>query len=271
MKIPFSKYHGTGNDFILVDNRKLIFNDSDFSLIKKLCDRRFGIGADGLMLLNVTPQAGISDFEMVYYNADGNIGSMCGNGGRCMAAFARRLGLIKDETAFHAADGMHHARVEQYDDKNFSANVFLKMNDVSGIEEKNNALIVDTGSPHYVTFVDDPQKINVVEEGRKLRYSSPFSKEGINVNFISLMNDIIHIRTYERGVEDETLSCGTGAVASVLAAARKGLLNGKTNCRLKTQGGELNVHFEKVLKGFENIFLEGPATFVFDGDIDAGF
>ena len=213
------------------------------------------------MLLKHSSQC---DFEMIYYNADGNRGSMCGNGGRCIAAFAKRLGIIKTETAFLAADGVHHARIEKYDEKKFNANVFLKMIDVNMIEEEKDFLFLDTGSPHVVKFVDDTEKINIISEGRKIRNSDRFREKGVNVNFISFENDIIKIRSYERGVEDETLSCGTGAVASVLAAANKGMLNGKMHCKLFTQGGELHVHFDKTEKGFENIFLEGIVGFVFE-------
>lgn len=263
--MKFSKYEGTGNDFIIIDNRSKVFNTGNFSLIEKLCNRRFGIGADGLMLLNSSAH---SDFEMLYYNGDGKLSSMCGNGGRCIAAFAKRLGIIKTGTAFNAADGIHHARIEKYNEANFSANVFLKMNDVLKIENENDYSVLDTGSPHYVKFVDNPDKTDVVAEGRKIRYSNRFSEKGINVNFISFKNNQVQIRSYERGVEDETLSCGTGAVAAVLAVAQRGLLNGKMHCGLITKGGELVVHFEKSNRGFENIFLEGPATFVFDGEIE---
>lgn len=267
MKFSFSKYHGTGNDFIIIDNRKNIFVAPKKAalLIKKLCDRRFGIGADGLILLNASDKF---DFRMDYFNADGNIGSMCGNGGRCIAAFAKRFGIINTETAFDAADGVHHARIDKYHPENFSANVFLKMNDVREIEQNPDFTFIDTGSPHYVRFVDTPDSINIIEEGRKIRYSDRFRQHGVNVNFISFKNDTLHIRTYERGVEDETLSCGTGAVAAVLAAADKGLLNDKMHFNLVTKGGNLVVHFEKLNSGYENIFLEGQATFVFEGELN---
>lgn len=265
MKLKFSKYEGTGNDFIIIDNRNRIFDPNNLILIKKLCDRRFGIGADGLMLLNMDLKY---DFQMEYFNADGNVGSMCGNGGRCLAAYAKRLGIINTETVFNAIDGIHHARVEKYDNMTCNATVFLKMSDVNKVETGNDYFFIDTGSPHYIKFVNDPDIINVVEEGRKIRYNERFSNAGTNVNFITYNNNTLFIRTYERGVEDETLSCGTGAVAAVLATAYKGLLANKTHCMLSTKGGMLTVHFEKINNGFENIFLEGPATFVFDGEIE---
>jgi len=265
MHLHFSKYEGTGNDFIIIDNRNKIFDGKNFSLIQKLCDRRFGIGADGLLLLNTSEKY---NYNMEYFNSDGKLGSMCGNGGRCLAAFAKRLGVINDGAIFDAIDGVHYARIEMYDDKNFNAMVNLKMNNVNGIERGSDYYYLDTGSPHYIKFVDDPEKVDVITEGRKIRYNDRFSKQGTNVNFINFKNENIYIRTYERGVEDETLSCGTGAVAAVLAVADKGLLNGKKKGALVTKGGNLAVSFEKINDGFENVFLEGPATFVFDGEIE---
>jgi diaminopimelate epimerase len=264
MKIKFFKYQGTGNDFIIIDNRNKIFV-ANFFLIKKLCDRRFGIGADGLLLLNASEKY---DYHMDYFNADGIIGSMCGNGGRCLAAFAKRMGIINNEAVFDAIDGLHNARIDKYDEKSFSANVFLKMNNVKDIEQGENYTFIDTGSPHYIKIVNDPDEEEIVSEGRKIRYNERFRDLGTNVNFISIKNDVLRIRTYERGVEDETLSCGTGAVASVLAVAKKGLLSDKLKCKLITKGGDLIVHFEKTDNGFENIFLEGAATFVFEGEIE---
>ncbi len=265
MHLHFSKYEGTGNDFIIIDNREKIFSAKNFSLIQKLCDRRFGIGADGLLLLNTSEKY---NYNMEYFNSDGNLGSMCGNGGRCLAAFAKRVGLIHEGAIFDATDGIHYARVETYDDKNFNAIVNLKMNNVNGIEKGNDYYYLNTGSPHYIRFVDDPEKVDVIPEGRKIRYNERFKEQGTNVNFISFKNENIYIRTYERGVEDETLSCGTGAVAAVLAVADKGLLNEKKKGSLITKGGNLTVSFEKINDGFENVFLEGPATFVFDGEIE---
>lgn len=265
MQISFSKYEGTGNDFIIIDNRNKIFDANNFLLIRKLCNRRFGIGADGLMLLNSSYKY---NYNMEYFNADGKPGSMCGNGARCLAAFAKRLKLIHEGAIFDASDGIHYARIEVYNEKNFNALVNLKMNNVKDIERGNDYSFLNTGSPHYVTFVSDPDKVDVITDGRKIRYSGRFHETGTNVSFISIKNGDIYIRTYERGVEDETLSCGTGAVAAVLAAAEKNLLNGKNKCQLITKGGTLAVSFEKTDSGFENVFLEGPATFVFDGIIE---
>ncbi|MEO5571768.1 MAG: diaminopimelate epimerase [Bacteroidia bacterium] len=266
MNLSFSKYEGTGNDFIIIDNRNKVFNSKNFSLIQKLCNRRFGIGADGLLLLNTSEKY---NYNMEYFNADGNLGSMCGNGGRCLAAFAKRLGLINEGVIFDAIDGIHYARIETFDEKNFNAIVNLKMNNVKDIERGEGYSYLNTGSPHYITFVDDPDKTDVIAEGRKIRYSERFRTEGTNVNFICFKNENIYIRTYERGVEDETLSCGTGAVAAVLAVADRGFLNEKKSS-LITKGGNLSVSFEKTNGGYENVFLEGPATFVFDGEIEVG-
>lgn len=261
MQFNFSKYEGTGNDFIVADNRSGAYNNLGAQVIKKLCDRRFGIGADGLLLLN---HSDTRDYYMAYYNADGNVGSMCGNGGRCLAAFAKRVGAIISQTVFDAYDGLHEARIENYDTEKLSATVFLRMNDVHEIEHGDNYYFLDTGSPHYVVFVNDPDKTDVVAAGKAIRYNNRFKEKGTNVNFISFANDVVRIRTYERGVEDETLSCGTGAVASVLVAAEAGFLKG-TSGTLQTNGGKLRVHFEKTATGYKNIFLEGPATFVYDG------
>jgi diaminopimelate epimerase len=265
MLLHFSKYEGTGNDFIIVDNRDKIFDAKNFSMIQKLCNRRFGIGADGLLLLNRSEKY---NYNMEYFNADGKPGSMCGNGGRCLAAFARRAGIITAEAVFDAIDGIHYATIKKFDVKNFNAIVKLKMNDVKNIERGEGFFYLNTGSPHYVKFVEDPDKTDVIAEGKKIRNNDRFREQGTNVNFITVKNDKIYIRTYERGVENETLSCGTGAVASVLAVADKGLLNEKAEGLLITKGGNLTVHFEKKEGGFENVFLEGAATFVYDGKIE---
>lgn len=272
MLLHFSKYQGTGNDFILIDNR-----DGKISLsaeqVRLLCDRHFGIGADGLMLLEYAfhdhagePAAKRNDvdFRMIYYNSDGNESSMCGNGGRCITAFAQRLGLVKNEARFIAVDGLHEARIS-------GDIVSLKMNDVRHVETGDHYFYLNTGSPHYVTFASDVQHLDVNAEGRKIRYSERFAEEGTNVNFIEKQDDALYVRTYERGVENETLSCGTGVTASALVAAMKGLSTGKNNCQVKTPGGSLNVKFDKVLENnFYNIWLEGPAVFVFEGQAETG-
>lgn len=259
MKIRFEKYQGAGNDFVLLDNRENIYDKITNSQVKKICTRHFGIGADGLMLLN--KKEGY-DFEMVYFNADGNEGSMCGNGGRCIVQFASSLGLKKSEYSFLATDGIHKAEIDL--DKEIS----LKMNDVNNIEFSLDHYVLNTGSPHYVKFVKDLTNFDVVDEGRKIRYSKPFAEKGINVNFVEMLHeDEIFVRTYERGVEDETLSCGTGVTASALVAAHND--NGFNRVEVKTKGGNLNVEFEKKSEQeFENIWLSGPATFVFSGEIE---
>lgn len=258
MKLHFFKYQGTGNDFVLLDNRdKSILLTQE--QIKFLCDRRFGVGADGLMLLET--EAGY-DFKMVYFNSDGNESSMCGNGGRCLMAFAHRLGVVTEKARFIATDGPHEAIILE------DGTVSLKMQDVKGIEKGSDFFFLNTGSPHYVTIVDALQDINVKEEGRKVRYNERFALQGTNVNFIEKKEDTLFVRTYERGVEDETLSCGTGVTAAALVAAVNGLATGKNQCRISTPGGSLNVKFDKVLENtFYNIWLEGPATFVYEGDI----
>ncbi len=251
------KYQGTGNDFVLIDNRKqdvLLTKEN----IKWLCDRRFGIGADGLMLLEF--QEGV-DFKMVYYNSDGNESSMCGNGGRCITAFAKRLGIIENSAKFMAIDGMHDAKIKD-------EFVSLKMNDVKQIETGENYYYLNTGSPHYVKFVDDIDALDVYTEGKNIRYNERFIAEGTNVNFIQKKEQELVVRTYERGVEDETLSCGTGVTAAALVAALTGNSSTKNNCSIKTLGGNLNVTFEKVLENnFYNIWLEGLAVFVFNTSI----
>ena len=258
MLLHFYKYQGTGNDFILIDNRK---NEIDLTgeQIKFLCDRRFGIGADGLMLLELEPGA---DFKMVYFNSDGNESSMCGNGGRCISAFANKLGVINDRAKFIAIDGIHDAVIHE-------GFVSLKMNDVKSIEKTDDYFFLNTGSPHYVKFVEDVNHFDVFEEGKKIRYNDRFAAEGTNVNFIEKKEDSVFVRTYERGVENETLICGTGVTASALVAAINGVSSGKNYCKVSTLGGELRVKFDKVLESnFYNIWLEGPAEFVFEGNIE---
>jgi diaminopimelate epimerase len=267
MKLLFNKYQGTGNDFILIDNRKEIFNGNK-ELIKNLCDRRFGIGADGLILLNKSEG---DQLEMIYYNSDGNESTMCGNGGRCFVAFAKRLGMITKSTLFNAIDGMHQAAIIQegeIDKKQAVMNVKLGMKNVNDIEQGSDYIFMDTGSPHYVLKVEDVSKINVVEEGRKIRYNDRFKDNGTNVNFIQMKDNCLMVRTYERGVEDETLSCGTGVTAAALAADCWNLFNTEGLYKINTMGGELMVHYRRVGNNFEDVYLEGPATFVFEGVIE---
>ncbi len=257
--ITFYKYQGTGNDFIMIDNRDKKFSP-DFRTIKKLCDRRFGIGADGLILLeNVKGY----DFSMVYFNSDGNESTMCGNGGRCIVAFASFLGVIRNSTKFIAIDGEHQASIFE------NGIVSLKMKDVSEIEKSANDFILDTGSPHFIRFVDNVSDVDIFTEGRKIRRSERFAANGINVNFVELRNGILNVRTYERGVEDETLSCGTGVTASALAVASAGLVNGKEECSITVPGGSLKVKYKLHKENsYTDVWLEGPAQFVFNGEIE---
>src|SRR4029078_5042001 len=259
MKIEFHKYQGTGNDFILLDNRENIYGGISAKHIHFLCNRHFGIGADGLMMLN--NRQGF-DFEMKYFNADGNEGSMCGNGARCVLKFASKLGIKKDKYHFIDADGVHEAEID------LNGEVRLKMKDVKGAEFSYTHYILDTGSPHYVKPVADAMQVDVVNEGRSIRNSKEFAEEGINVNFVETLNDdTIYVRTYERGVEDETLSCGTGVTAAALISAHND--NGFNRVEVKTSGGKLSVEFEKVSeKEFKNIWLVGPAEFVYKGEIN---
>lgn len=259
MKFIFDKYQSTGNDFILLDNRQSTYDQITTEQVKKMCDRHFGIGADGLMLLN--NKKGF-DFEMIYYNADGIEGSLCGNGGRSITQFANKLGIKKKEYLFSATDGNHKAVID------FDKKVKLQMSDVKKMEFSLDHYVLNTGSPHYVKYVNGIQEIAVVEEGRKIRNSKDFAEKGINVNFVEkLGKDTIYVRTYERGVEDETLSCGTGLTASALVSAHNE--NGFNRVEVKTKGGNLSVEFDKKSDTeFVDIWLCGPATFVFSGEIE---
>ena len=258
MQITFYKYHGTGNDFILIDNRKLKVK-LNTKQIAHLCHRRFGIGADGLMLLQ--NKKGF-DFEMVYYNSDGNESSLCGNGSRCMTAFAKSIGVMKkDKAKFLATDGEHEAEIKK-------DIISLHMNDVKKIETHSDYYYLSTGSPHYVKFTSGVKSTDIISEGRSIRYSDRFKKDGVNVNFAEKNGKGIFVRTYERGVENETLSCGTGVTACALASAVKGISTAENSCKISTLGGELTVHFRRG-KGnsFSDIWLEGPAAFVFKGEV----
>jgi diaminopimelate epimerase len=258
MRLHFYKYQGTGNDFVIFDNRdkKLEFTKEQVAF---LCHRRFGIGADGLMLLN--PHTAY-DFEMKYYNADGAESTMCGNGGRCLVKFAAEMGIIRSEYQFIAIDGEHKASIETNGD------VSLKMNDVATVQAENNRYILNTGSPHYVEVTENVMELDVFEKGRSIRYSDEFKKEGINVNFVEETEspDTIIVRTYERGVEDETYSCGTGVTAAALVSNHNE--NGYNFVNVKTKGGLLGVEYEITENGFTNIHLIGPASKVFEGDIE---
>ncbi len=257
--ITFSKYQGAGNDFILIDNRDLAIKKAPKELISKLCDRRFGIGGDGVMLLQ--KKEGF-DFEMIYFNADGRPGSMCGNGGRCMVAFARQLGIIKNETTFLAVDGSHYAKISEN-----GTWVSLQMVEVNSIKKDGEAFVLNTGSPHYIACTSNLNQKDVYAEGKKIRYSSNYTNEGINVNFVEDFGDHYFVRTYERGVEDETYACGTGATAVAMAMAEQKGQTGEINTAIAVLGGRLNVRFNYDGKTFTKVFLEGPAELVFKGEI----
>jgi diaminopimelate epimerase len=257
MKITFYKYQGTGNDFVIIDNRKGEIELTK-AQVKFLCDRRFGVGADGLMLLNTIPGY---DFEMKYYNSDGREGTMCGNGGRCLVKFANDMGLRKTEYRFKAIDGEHEADIDN------DGWVSLKMQDVNKVEHNRGDAILNTGSPHYVKTVNEIKGLNVYKEGREIRYNKTYEKEGINVNFVEQEDDRIFVRTYERGVEDETFSCGTGVTAAAVVSAHND--KGFNRVEVETLGGRLAVEFDKIDdQHFNNIWLCGPAEFIFRGEIE---
>ncbi len=254
MEFTFYKYQGTGNDFVIIDNREEFFPKENIELVAKICDRRFGVGADGLLLLEKHPTA---DFKMVYFNSDGNLSSMCGNGGRCIAHFAKFLGIISEKTTFEAVDGLHEATVK-------NDWVSLKMNDVETINVSENYTFLNTGSPHHVEMVSQLADFDVFNNGSTIR-NKIYGKEGANVNFVEQQDDaIFSVRTFERGVEDETLSCGTGVTAVAIAMFHIGKTT-HNNITLKTPGGQLQVRFQKIDSQYKNVYLEGPATQVFKG------
>jgi diaminopimelate epimerase len=254
----FNKYHGAGNDFIIIDNRNNVFNPENTVLIKKLCDRRFGIGADGLILIEKDPE---HDFKMVYFNSDGNESTMCGNGGRCASDFAVRLGIAGKKLSFRAVDGIHKAVYE-------NGIIRLRMNDINETKLIRGNYFLNTGSPHYVIFTSDLDNYDVFNNGRKIRWSNDFKPGGTNVNFVQVEENGIYVRSYERGVEDETLSCGTGVTASAIVSVLAGHF-GTSPVNVRTRGGNLSVEFNIMEEGkITNIWLCGPATFVFKGEID---
>lgn len=259
MQIQFYKYQGAGNDFVIMDNRNNTYDTLTRKQVAFLCDRRFGIGGDGLMLLNTHPDY---DFEMKYYNSDGRESSMCGNGGRCLVKFANDRGIKKDAYTFLAVDGEHEASIHS------DGIVALKMNDVTEIKNEHGDFILNTGSPHYVHLTSDVMHLNVFTKGREIRYNKEFAKEGINVNFVEQLEepDKIIVRTYERGVEDETLSCGTGVTAAALVCYHNE--TGFNRVEVKTKGGLLSVEYDKNGSEFKNIWLNGPAIRVFEGTLE---
>lgn len=268
MNIRFFKYQGAGNDFIVIDNRAEVFPENNENLVNKLCNRRFGIGADGLMLLN---KHASYDFEMKYYNADGKIGTMCGNGGRCMVAFAKKLEIFDNKTDFLASDGHHYA--EYFSD---SRRVKLGMIAVNEVQNWNllsafEGYFLQTGSPHLVIEVENLKDFDVFSEGEKLRHHPDFAPiGGTNVNFVEKKPGHDHayaLRTFERGVEDETYACGTGATAAAIAMIYKQGKTGTFQIPVEVLGGELTLYFDYDGNVFKDVYLEGPAEFVFEGTI----
>lgn len=259
MTFNFYKYQGTGNDFVILDNRQNTFPKNDTKFINHICDRRFGIGADGLMLLE--NQDGY-DFKMVYYNSDGNESTMCGNGGRCLVAFAKKIGIIEKEATFIAVDGPHYAKISH------DNIVSLQMIDVKEVKKQADYTFLNTGSPHHIQQVNNIDTFDVKNIGAQIRYSDLYGQAGCNINFVEKINDNeFRLRTYERGVEDETLSCGTGATAAAIAMYHNKVADKKT-VDLFVQGGRLRVTFDTDKNGYKNVFLIGPATFVFEGSIE---
>jgi len=261
MLVHFSKYHGTGNDFVMIDGRDLDTSFFDTKLIRTICDRRFGIGGDGLIILEESKQF---DFTMRYFNADGREGTMCGNGGRCITAFANRLGISSTKSNFEGIDGPHEASILN------NGEIRLKLLDVGGIGRLEDGYLLDTGSPHFVKFVTKLKLIDMEREGTEIRHQSRFGKSGVNVNFVEQGSapHKITVRTFERGVEGETWSCGTGVAAAAITAS----FHSKTDIssyQVLTRGGELNVSFKsQENQQFTEIYLTGPASHVYDGTID---
>tara|TARA_B100001109_G_scaffold30458_1_gene23854 strand:+ start:754 stop:1533 length:780 start_codon:yes stop_codon:yes gene_type:complete len=257
MKIKFQKYQGTGNDFIIINNNKLNFPELDSDLIKKLCSRKFGVGSDGLILINPSKN---TDFEMIYFNSDGKLGSLCGNGARCSVMFGYENKIIHSKTIFSSCQGNHKATI-------INNNIFLNMLDVDDLQLYKNDILLNTGSPHYVKIVQDLENYDVLHNGKKIRNSPDFKSNGINVNFVQkISEDTFKVRTYERGVENETLSCGTGATASAIAMNFLKKTNSE-KIKIKTIGGDLNVKFNTNNKSYKNIELSGHVSKVFNGEI----
>lgn len=254
MQIPFDKFQAAGNDFVVIDNRKDFFSKEQ-SIIEKICDRKFGIGSDGLILIEESEE---SEFSMVFYNPDGSQ-SLCGNGCRAAIRFAESLNLAIDKTTFTAFDGIHRGVIKGH-------TINLQMANVQNGREIEGGIFLDTGSPHFVLFDDNVQQVDVLNEGRRWRNSGLFGEGGANINFVEIKDqNTLFVRTYERGVENETLSCGTGVTASALAASLKGC---QSPTSINTKGGLLEVSFSSNHNGYENVWLEGPAEHVFSGTLD---
>lgn len=261
MNLNFFKYQGAGNDFILIDHTSGPLQDIDNKAVERLCDRRFGIGADGLMFLTKHENY---DFEMHYYNADGNLGSMCGNGGRCIVAFAKQLGIIQEKANFLAVDGPHYARISENGEW-----VDLQMIDVEEISMDGTAYVLNTGSPHYVALQSDLKNFDVFGAGKSIRYNDTYKAAGINVNFVQDMGSHLFVRTYERGVENETYACGTGVTAVAMAMAKHKQQTGHIKTEIKVLGGDIKIEFDYNGKRFTNVFLCGPAKLVFEGQVES--
>jgi diaminopimelate epimerase len=259
MTLFFSKYQGTGNDFIIIDNRNQTFSQAE-EVIHFLCHRQLGVGADGLMLISNHETL---DFSMKYFNADGKEGSMCGNGGRCISAYYYNIIAPKKHLTFHAFDGEHHAEI--IETKKNQTSISLQLSDVENIKNISDGFLLNTGSPHFVKFVENVEAIDVRVLGKELRYRDLFSPQGVNVDFVEFRNDKLYVRTYERGVEDETLSCGTGVTASAIAAS---FIKDVSEFDIITRGGNLQVSFQKNEDSFSNIWLTGLATFIYSGQIE---
>ena len=260
MNLDFFKYHGAGNDFIIIDNRKGCFpKENRTDLIKSLCHRKFGIGSDGLILLDNDEE---HDFYMDFYNPDGSQ-SFCGNGSRCVVMFAAHLGIVQKECVFRSIHGVNRAEI--CDD----LNIKLQMFDVKNLEISDDFHFMNTGSPHYNVFVENVENTDLVTFARQIRYNDRFKEQGTNVNIISKNDNGIKIRTYERGVEDETWACGTGATACAISYAVINDLNGNNEVKVETKGGLLAISFKtEDLKHFTSIYLTGPAVFIFKGNMD---
>jgi len=263
MLVHFSKYHGTGNDFVMVDGRELDTTFFDQSFIQSICHRRFGIGADGLIVVEKSEGY---DFTMKYFNADGKEGSMCGNGGRCIAAFAHQLGIAGTETTFEGIDGIHFASILPDGD------IRLKLSDVTGIHKLEDGYLLDTGSPHFVKYVLNLDQIEMELEGKEIRHQSRFGEKGVNVNFVEAAKgrETLFVRTFERGVEAETWSCGTGVTAAAICSYFH-FKSDKVTYRVSTKGGDLQVNFQPGPNlHFSDVYITGPASHVYDGAIHAG-
>ena len=257
MNFHFDKYHGAGNDFIIIDDRDILFPDNEHQFIKKLCDRHFGVGANGFILLR---KSKVADFKMIYYNSDGHPSSLCGNGSRCVFSFAQKHGIVGETGSFETSDGLHNATIDS------NGLICIQIGDVTEIEERGDDVFLDTGSPHHVSCVAAVENIDVQQQGANIRYGAPYNTAGSNVNFVQkTAPSSFKIRTYERGVEGETLACGTGAVAAAIGVHYLGLTT-LNQINIHAMGGALEVSFETTSGHYKNIWLKGPANFVFSGN-----